>query len=86
MHTHTHTHTHTVAGVLYTHIHGAKNLTGYHCCDPYCTVAVTTNTKKNSTLLCTRSITGSPNPIWEQGMELFVADYTTVSDATLIYD
>ena len=69
------------AGVLYAHIHGAKDLIGgqlYGVCNPVCVVK-----DGEKTLLVTRRHMGCVDPVWEQGVEIFIPNYKTVSTTSL---
>lgn len=62
-----------LAGVLYIHLHGAKDLVGvqlYGASNPICVVK-----DGEKTLLVTRRITNCIHPVWEQGVEMFIPNY-----------
>ena len=60
----------TGAGVLYIHVHAARNLIGHSSragYEPYCVVR-----HGKRTIFKTHSLSGSSDPIWEKGTEILV--------------
>ena len=78
-----------VSGVLYVHVHGAKHLlvNQQHSRLPSVSpqtasssvAALCTVRSSDKTILTTRCVSDTTEPVWEQGTELFIAKYKAVS-------
>lgn len=69
-HTHTKNYHFSEAGVLYIHVHAARNLIGHTAMsryDPYCIVK-----QGEKTVFKTHTLVGTRDPVWEKGMEILV--------------
>ena len=59
------------AGVLYIHVHSARNLSsiksGRSNCDPFCVVR-----QEDRMIFKTGLVVGSTNPVWEKGLEILI--------------
>ena len=67
----------TEAGVLYIHVHGAKNLRSHSSrtlYDPYCLVK-----HGERSIFKTHTIFGTTDPIWEKGVEILIPSCRDVS-------
>lgn len=59
------------AGVLYIHVHSARNLSsiksGRSNCEPFCVVR-----QEDRMIFKTGLVVGSTNPVWEKGLEILI--------------